>query len=520
MNDSELLSAYVKDGSEDAFTALVNRHMKLVFSAALRQVGGDAHLARDVVQQVFSALARKAGTLRHHPALSGWLYTTTHHAAAATIRAERRRQAVEHAALLLNETSLSEAPDVWARIRPVLDQAMNELGARDRQALLLRYFENRPFADVGEKLSLSENAARMRVARALDKMHALLARHGVASTTAALALILTEHAAAASVPVGLAAEISGTALAGAAGAGALASASFLTAIKTGAGMLGVLLIGLGIYEYRTAHTTETAAAAVRQDYNAGTARLETLESRIRSDERTRAALQIAIDRARTIASSGQNRNPELTSARDARADGQAFLAAFPEQRTALIAIGRAQISASFRPFYRAAGLSSDLIDQFENFVAEAWAQNLIVAPDGIYPDSTAIPQDQLRALLGDQSYQHYRTYQRGAGAYGLSLQVTTALTTSNLPSLSPDQADQLAEIILNQSPGYQNGGTFSPATVSWDAVLAQAQGMLTAAQLKVAEGLFLNLQYRLALQAERVATPAGMSPLDRKTSAP
>jgi RNA polymerase sigma factor (sigma-70 family) len=503
MNDSELLSAYLKDGSEEAFTGLVNRHMKLVFSAALRQVGGDAHLAKDVVQNVFSALARKAASLRNHQALSGWLYTSTHHAAAAVVRAEKRRQASERTARLINESASSEAPDIWDRIRPVLDKAMNELSARDRQALLLRYFEDRPFAEVGERLSLSENAARMRVARALDKMHALLAKHGTASTTAALAMVLTEHSAAATVPAGLVAEISGTALAGAAGAGALSLVPFIATAKMGAGVIGLLLIGFGLYEYRTADMTNVAVAAARQEYDAAQAHLEKLEGQINSDEQARAALKLAADATRAVAPPRQSPGVEPATARDPRADAQAFLAAFPEQRAAMVAISKAQASRTFSPFYRAAGLSSAQIAQFENFVAESWTQNIVVIPNSIYTDTTRFPEDQLHALLGDQAYQHYQAFVRREGANTVSLQVAIALTNSNVPPLSTDQADQLAQIILNHSPDYQNGGSFTPATINWDAVIMQAQGMLTTPQLKVAEGLFLNLQYRTALQALR-----------------
>src|SRR5579871_3098726 len=76
--DSELLRRYADERSEVAFAELVRRHLDLVYSVALRQVAGDVHLAEDVAQQVFAALARKAGTLVGRPALSGWLYRSAH----------------------------------------------------------------------------------------------------------------------------------------------------------------------------------------------------------------------------------------------------------------------------------------------------------------------------------------------------------------------------------------------------------------------------------------------------------
>ena len=73
INDADLLCRYVKDQAEDAFRELVERHLNFVYSAALRQVNGDAHLARDVTQLVFADLARKAGSLTGRRVLAGWL---------------------------------------------------------------------------------------------------------------------------------------------------------------------------------------------------------------------------------------------------------------------------------------------------------------------------------------------------------------------------------------------------------------------------------------------------------------
>src|ERR1700722_4312114 len=96
--DGELLRRYAEAGSEAAFAELVQRYVDLVYSAALRQVNGDAHLAQDVSQAVFTDLARKAAALSRHEVLTGWLYTGTHFAATKAVRSESRRRTHEQGA--------------------------------------------------------------------------------------------------------------------------------------------------------------------------------------------------------------------------------------------------------------------------------------------------------------------------------------------------------------------------------------------------------------------------------------
>lgn len=113
----------------------------------------------------------------------------------------------------MNEYASSTADAEWERLRPVLDDAMDRLSEDDREAVLLRFFEGKSFADVGARLRLPENTARMRVDRALDKLRVALGRRGVTSTAAALAVALANQAIVAA-PAGLAASVTGAALAG------------------------------------------------------------------------------------------------------------------------------------------------------------------------------------------------------------------------------------------------------------------------------------------------------------------
>ncbi|HWF20465.1 MAG TPA: sigma-70 family RNA polymerase sigma factor, partial [Verrucomicrobiae bacterium] len=187
----------------------------LIYSAALRQVNGDPQLAEDVTQCVFTDLARKATQLTCHPSLAAWLYTSARFTAANFRRAEQRRSAREQEAHSMNAlTSFPNTESDWRQIRPLLDEAMHTLDKEDREAVLLRHFQNQSFAQVGEQLGLGENAARMRVSRALEKLQQALRKRGVASTTAlAFAALLTANGVGAA-PAYLAPKIARTALAG------------------------------------------------------------------------------------------------------------------------------------------------------------------------------------------------------------------------------------------------------------------------------------------------------------------
>ena len=247
IEDAELLRRYAQENAEPAFAELVQRHVNFVYGCALRRVGGDTHLAQDVTQQVFTALARASTALAGRELLTGWLYTTTRNASAQVVRSERRRQVRESAALLMNEITSATAHDAeWERLRPVLDDAMDGLSGDDRQAVLLRYFEGKSYADIGVKLRLAENTARMRVERALEKLRLALARRGVTSTTAGLAVALANQAGVAA-PAGLAATVAGTAVAGMATSGG----GWLAALGLGklqAGIVGTMVLaGATVY---------------------------------------------------------------------------------------------------------------------------------------------------------------------------------------------------------------------------------------------------------------------------------
>ena len=213
LDDIELLREFAEANSEAAFTALVARHINLVHSAAMRTVAS-AHAAEEVTQAVFIILARKARKLSVGTALSGWLYQTTRLTAANYLRGEFRRQRREQEAYM--QSHLDEPdPAEWPQIAPLLEAAMGGLNEKDRNAIVLRFFENKTLGDVGHVLGASEDAAKMRVNRALEKLRKILSRRGVTTSAGVIAAMVSAHSVQAA-PAGLAAGISAAAVHGSA----------------------------------------------------------------------------------------------------------------------------------------------------------------------------------------------------------------------------------------------------------------------------------------------------------------
>src|SRR5208282_6888600 len=120
MNDDlTLLREYARRNSEEAFAALVSRHVNLVYSVALRQVR-DPHLAEEITQAVFIILARKAKSLGPKTILSGWLCRTARYVSANALTMQRRRQRREQEAYMKSILNEPE-PDAWRQIAPLLD---------------------------------------------------------------------------------------------------------------------------------------------------------------------------------------------------------------------------------------------------------------------------------------------------------------------------------------------------------------------------------------------------------------
>src|SRR5450432_118952 len=228
MNDDlTLLREFARNNSETAFAEIVSRHINLVYSLALRQTR-DPHLAEEITQAVFIILARKADSLGDRTILPGWLCRTARYASANALTVQRRRQHREqeaHMQSILNEAEPMHE-ETWNQIAPLLDGAMEQLGQKDHDALVLRFFENKTFSEVGATLGASEDAAKMRVNRALEKLRKFFGRRGVSSTTAIIAGAISANSVQAA-PVALAKSVSAVAIV----KGSIATASTLTLVK-------------------------------------------------------------------------------------------------------------------------------------------------------------------------------------------------------------------------------------------------------------------------------------------------
>lgn len=295
--DAELLRRYVEDRSEAAFAELVQRHLNLVYFAALRQVGGDEHRAKEVAQMVFIALARKAAALQGHTLLAAWLHTSTRFAAAKLRRTDSFRQQRERELMTMNACLPDSGPAAdWDRLRPMIDDVLHELDGRDREAVLLRFFENRPFAEIGAALRLSEDAARMRVERALDKLRVALVRRGVNSTSAALATVFAGQASIAA-PAGLANVIAAGIVAEGVSLGAGVVGGFfmskITVIVAGIVAAGALVLLL--QQSRRAILAEAELADLASEHARLNARLRDEQQRATRAVQDLAALQREID---------------------------------------------------------------------------------------------------------------------------------------------------------------------------------------------------------------------------------
>ncbi len=274
IDSSESFRRFARDGSEESFASLMGEHLDHVYSVALRRVGGDSHLARDVTQLVFTDLARKIRergmAISAFTPLSGWLHQHTCFVSAKMVRTECRRRTREEAAAM--SVSNDDNTD-WSQLTPVIDEAVEHLSKSDRTAILLRFYERRNLRDLGRVLGVSEDAAQKRVSRALDCLRNVLSDRGITSTAAALGAALGQQAVA-SAPSGLLPALCSSALSEAALPAVGSSATQLLGIgklqPIGAGLVAVGLVAtIVLQSLEKTRLKESVAVLERQIAAAG-----------------------------------------------------------------------------------------------------------------------------------------------------------------------------------------------------------------------------------------------------------
>ena len=477
--DAELMLRYATDRSEAAFAELTRRHVDLVYSAALRLVNGDIHSAEDVTQQVFTEMARQAKRLARHPALVGWLYTTTRLMALRINRTEQRRRTREQEAEIMNELLQNDEPSAdWNQLRPVLEDVMHELDEKDRHAVLLRFFQNKTLRETGAALNLTENAARMRVDRALDKLRGKLARRGVTTTASAMAAVITANAVQAA-PAGLAATVSAAAIAGS----AVQTSLLVAATKT----IAMTTIQKTVVAAALAAAVGTAVYTTHQNSQLN-ARIQTLR-----EEQTRSAIrvqQLATERDQSASrlatvleeNARLKSNPNATELlklrgevgtlrrqtaaeqADASRSGLAKMMSDPAMKEFLHQAQLEKIKSMFADLVKELKLAPEQADQFYQLINDNASKQLdrftatgqkISGPDNGDQELGS----QLRALLGDAGLARFKEYSDEIPA-----RTTVAMLNDQLGNspLTSEQSARLLQVIKAEPWNLTQGVTGAP----------------------------------------------------------
>ena len=507
VDDAHLLRQFVEARSEAAFADLVHRHLPLVYHAAARQLGSDRHLAEDITQSVFVLLARKSGSLLEHPSLAGWLHTATHFKCARELRNIRRRQWRENIVAAMNELERDSTREDWERIRPVLDQVLQELNARDREAVLLRFFENCSFADIAARLRLTESAAHKCVERALDKLRLRLAHRGVKST-AALAALLGSHGALAA-PAGLGASVIGTVLASGVPISATAGLALMTT-KTTALIAVSLIVGVGIatYELHLQRVTSETLNSVERDVSAMRAKLAVERDRFARERAAQAAAAQPAGGVARAAASTANAAPRPISPEEAARTGRDFLKAHPEVEAVLADNFKASVRHNYSEFITAMRLTEP---EIERFVSVMMKVQMRTVDDKVLRLTDELPPPdeyarQLKEVLGEERYQHFRDYGASAPSRTLANELTRALYhTPSAPT--PEQLVQFRAVVQQVvadrtlAPRNPSGWSSIPQPM-WNEILKRTNELLSPPQR---EALIDLQQLAIFLQAQSQA---------------
>lgn len=465
-SDLELLEQYARDGLESAFTEVVQRHINLVYSAALRQVRSP-ELAEEVAQSAFTDLARNAKRLAPDTILTAWLYQVTRRTAIDVVRRESRRQLREQIATEMN--AMNATTDDWNQIEPLLDEAMEALDATDRSAVLLRYFENRSFREVGERLGASDDAAQKRVSRAVDRLREFFSKRGVAVGASGLVAILTANAVQAA-PVGLALTISTSATLGATAVVATTSATITKAIVMTtlqksliAGAI-VLAAGAGIYEAHQTSRLRKQNETLQQSQTSLAQQVQSLQR-----ERDETSNRLVALTANKELPKAEQQSPEVLklrgqvgvlrqtlssiSASNTPKSGIAKMMSDPAMREYIHTVQAKLIRERYDPLFKELKLSPENADKFTQLIGDIWGKGTEAVSDGgetakqNVKDAVENASKELESMLGDAGYARYNEFNMEMPA-----RATVKLLDNKLGDehLTQDQTAQLIGVVMKE----------------------------------------------------------------------
>jgi hypothetical protein len=426
--------------------------------------------------------------------LVSWLFTSTHFAAANLLRRERRQRARDLGAHLMQEIQSDSAHDEdWRRLRPILDEELHGLEGGDRDAVLLRFFEGKSYPEVGESLNLSEEAARKRVDRALDRLRVRLSGRGITSTSAALAAVLAGQATLAA-PAGLVGVVATAALAQSAGTavtatGFLNSAAATAAAVGVAGLLAIAAGGAAVHEALLARGASAELSSLQRQYAESLQDAASEDAKVADAEKSLADLKRQAVRAQVAASPAAG-SPTAAPPSDPRARGEAFMARHPEVKAALLADIDAMNLAQYASLYASLGLTPDEIQRMQLLLrfGHGFGRGiqsgtvLLTATDDDSAATYASQQAQLKTLLGNDGYQLYQEYTQTVPARTFTTSLASLLADTDSP-LTPGQAQSVASM-LAESANKHDSGQFD-----WVAVNAKAQGVLSSSQFSMLQNL-------------------------------
>jgi RNA polymerase sigma factor (sigma-70 family) len=487
--DHELLTRFACTGDEAAFAALVTRHVNLVYSAALRFTR-DTHRAEEITQAVFIILARKAGGISAKVVLTGWLYQAARLTAANALKENFRRQQREQQAYMESTLNSADTEDAWQQLAPVLDEAMSALRTADRDAVLLRYFENKPLAEVGAALGVSEDAARVRVNRALEKLRSLLAKQGVTLGATAIAGAVTANAVSAA-PVALATTITTAALAGATTTAAtiLTTAKIITMttlqkITVTAALAAA--IGAGVYEAKQAHDVQNELQKLQAQQAPMTEQIHQLQAERDKATNANALLKDELaknERNKMELMKLRGQAGQVQTAVQQLAKAQAALknqkTGMPAYLTNAMAMGlktaltsqKKSAAARIARMKQALNLSDDqaqaitdimfrYLERGNQFVMQAMSSGdmkAVIASDSVSlqpssgADKLSSPEDEIKAQLTPDQLAEYDAFKKTEAVESRERSASAEVQrmTEDL-SLTPDQQQQIHDLVLQE----------------------------------------------------------------------